>query len=73
MVSWYRDIFILKNGADTSLLINVDRIDDLRFKSESLSLERIKDILDETLRTRAHIERNVNPKLALSNLAGVIE
>jgi len=73
IVSWYRDLFVLKNSQDTSLLINVDRIDDIRSKTESLSRDKIKEILEEALKTRAYIERNVNPKLALSNLAGRIE
>lgn len=73
ITSWYRDIFILKNGGDSSLLINIDRTADLRLKADSLSKERIRDILDETLKTRTYIERNVNPKLALTNLARMVE
>jgi len=73
LVSCYRDIFILKNGGDTSLLANIDRIEDLKSKAEALSTEKIKEILYETLRIRSYIERNVNPKLALSNLVCITE
>lgn len=73
MVSWYRDIFILKNGGEASLLTNIDRIEDLMRKKDSLSIDKIKDILNEILKMRTYIEDNVNPKLALSNLACIIE
>jgi len=70
IASWYRDLFILKSGGDVSVLVNADRMEDLRSKADLLSLDEAKDILNETLKTRYYIERNVNPKLALTNLAG---
>ncbi len=73
LISWYRDIFILKNGGDGSLVVNVDRIGDLQLKAASFSHEKIKEILSEAIRMRTYIAQNVNPKLALSNLACRIE
>ncbi|MBL7068408.1 MAG: DNA polymerase III subunit delta' [Candidatus Omnitrophica bacterium] len=70
IASWYRDLFILKNEGDTSLLVNADRMEDLIAKADSLSLEETREILNETLKARYYVERNVNPKLVLSNLAG---
>jgi len=73
MISWYRDMLILANGADAALVINADRIDDLIKKANALSEYKIRELLAETLKMRAYIEQNVNPKLALSNLAFMTE
>ena len=68
IISWYRDLFILKNNGDESLVVNVDRISDLKAKADTLSHQKIQDILGEALKTRTYIGRNANPKLALTNL-----
>lgn len=73
LISWYRDIFVVKNGGDAHLLINVDKMDDLRSKAASLPDEKIRGILQEILKTRSYIERNVNLKLAMTNLACAID
>ena len=73
LINWYRDIFILKTSRDSSLLVNIDRLEDLNEKADFLPEEKIKEILDEALKMREYVEHNVNPKLALSNLACVIE
>jgi DNA polymerase-3 subunit delta' len=68
LLSWYRDIFILTNKGDKSLIVNADRIEDLESRSSSLSPESANDILYEVARARNDIAANVNPKLVLSSL-----
>lgn len=72
LTSWYRDIFILKSGGDASLLANIDRMEDLAKKKNSLSQDEISGILEEVLKMRLYISQNVNPKLALSSLAAKV-
>jgi DNA polymerase-3 subunit delta' len=73
LVSWYRDIFILKYTKDTSLVTNADRIEDLKAAAASLSDEKAREMLHEALRMRTYVRQNVNPKLALANLACRLE
>lgn len=70
LTSWYRDMFVIKSGADGSLVINIDRLDKLKAGAGSLEAREIKEMLEETIKTRYYLERNANAKLALSNLAG---
>ena len=69
LISWYRDVFVLSNGADGSLLVNIDRLEDLRSASGRLGEKRAKVILDAALNARFDIKSNVNPKLVLCDLA----
>lgn len=68
LISWYRDMLILKSKADDALVINADRIDDLKRQSEKTGFEGIKELLADTIKTRKYLEQNVNPKLALASL-----
>ena len=69
LVGWCRDLFMLKNNVDQRLLVNVDRLQELNEKAHSFPTKEVRVMLEETLKTRAYIEENVNPKLALANLA----
>lgn len=69
LISWYRDILILQSGADAALIINIDRIEDIRMNAQAITRDKLNEILGEALAMRSHIEQNVNPKLALGNFA----
>lgn len=69
LISWYRDVFVLSNGADVTLLVNIDRLEDLRATSGRLGEKRAKAILDAVLNAWFDIKSNVNPKLVLCDLA----
>ncbi|MFH1752723.1 MAG: DNA polymerase III subunit delta' [Candidatus Omnitrophota bacterium] len=73
LVSWYRDIFILSNGRDRSLVVNADRIEELESRSRSLSADNVNNILREVLQARSDIAGNVNPKLVFSSLVCHLE
>jgi len=72
LLGWYRDIFVTKCGGREPLLINVDRLDDIKQKAGSFSEEGIRTMLSETMKAHSHIRRNVNPKLAMADLACAI-
>jgi DNA polymerase III subunit delta' len=68
LVSWFRDIYLLKTGADGSELIHADRAEGLRSLSHVYSfaeLDRILALLSESV---LHVGRNLNKKLLVSNV-----
>ncbi|MEE8360256.1 MAG: DNA polymerase III subunit delta' [Candidatus Omnitrophota bacterium] len=73
LINWYRDIFILNNNGDRSLIVNADRTEDLELISRSLSAESVSDTLREVIQARTDIAGNVNPKLVLSSLVSNME
>lgn len=70
---WFRDIYLLKSGAEYSELINIDRRDELE-KSASLYsravLDRVFDFISDSM---SWIDQNVNGKLLLANLKYVLK
>ncbi|MFT4234710.1 MAG: DNA polymerase III subunit delta' [Microbacterium sp.] len=65
--SLYRDVIMLQLGRDDSL-INFELADDLRRIASVWKPERTLVVLDDLADTRAAIERNVQPALALESL-----
>jgi len=66
--SWFRDILLLKAGAPGSLIINSDRIGELKSLKDSFSFEGLENALRKIGDAQFYIERNVGPKLALNKL-----
>ena len=66
LAAWYRDLLIFKATRDEGLLINTDKAGPVREKSESLSADRLLAAFDSVVGAKENIDRNVNPKLALS-------
>lgn len=66
--SWFRDILLLKAAAPGSLIINSDRIDELKSLRDSFSFEGLENALRKIEDAQFYIERNVGPKLALNKL-----
>ncbi|MFH1478700.1 MAG: DNA polymerase III subunit delta' [Candidatus Omnitrophota bacterium] len=69
LLSWYRDLLVAKFTKDKEGLLNIDRSEEIisyadRFKKEALE-KNISNIVD----TITFIRKNVNPKIALFNMA----
>lgn len=67
VLSWFRDVLILKSGGKT--LINIDRQKDLRRAAMSLGFQRLIEVIEAIGETRGFIQAYANPKLALPVLA----
>jgi DNA polymerase-3 subunit delta' len=67
MEQWWRDLLLVKGGRP-DLTVNSDRQDELSTTSQSLPLGAIADALVQTRSVREHLEKNVNPRLALDVL-----
>jgi DNA polymerase-3 subunit delta' len=66
--AWFRDIFLLKAGADQEFVINSDRIAELGKARDRFSDEQLENVLKEIQDAIYYVDRNVGPKLALNNL-----
>jgi len=66
MISWYKDIFLLKAGTD-KLIINKDKIELLYKRSKDIALDKLETIIDTIMDTRRNIINNANIKLAIHN------
>ncbi len=68
LIGWYRDALLYKTTADTGLLINRDRIEDVVDIASAHTTEALLRMFENVIRAKQQIESNVNPKLALSNM-----
>lgn len=66
LAGWYRDLLVYKATQDEGLLINTDRITDIKETSASYRTNELIRIFENVVSTKQRIEDNVNPKLALS-------
>lgn len=65
LLSWYRDLLLVRQGCSQDLLIHSDREKYLQKMAERYSDIQIEKLIRTTLRTQNIIQRNVNPTLAL--------
>ena len=68
LLSWYRDLLLVKQGCSKALLIHSDKADELEKVARSCSDVQIEKLIRATLRTRSLIQRNINSNLALEAL-----
>jgi DNA polymerase-3 subunit delta' len=66
LAGWYRDISVFKATQDADLIMNYDRLDDIKNAAGSHSADELLEILGSILKAKEEIESNINPKLALS-------
>jgi len=66
--SWFRDIMVLKSGADRSIIMNSDRAQDLEGVKDRLGFEALESALRETEDAFFCVTRNVGPKVTLNRL-----
>ena len=64
---WWRDLLLVRGGA-TEGLINLDRREALDEEAKTYSLEEIAGAVTALGETQHHLDRNVNPRLALEVL-----
>jgi DNA polymerase III subunit delta' len=68
LVSWFRDIYMLKSGVAKGDLIHADRLDELEASSGAYSFADIDRILSLLSDSVLHVGRNLNKKLLVSNV-----
>jgi DNA polymerase-3 subunit delta' len=65
MLMWYRDMYLLREQGDVSLVANADAIARLQQAAERLSLRQIRRLFEIVYQTKLDILRNANLQLAL--------
>jgi DNA polymerase-3 subunit delta' len=69
LLYWYRDLLISKFTQEECLLLNADRFGELSSYAHKFSREKLqKDILT-LMETIGYLRKNINPKIALFNMA----
>lgn len=62
---WYRDLIVWKEAADDTLLVNLDRKDDIAQLSSQMDLAALRRRVAAIEEAKSALRRNVNPRLAL--------
>ncbi len=65
LMSWCRDIFLLKAGAGEERMVHADRLSDLKRYAAHYTDEHLKEILQTIVRTRKMVDDNFNVKIPL--------
>ncbi|MGB9595501.1 MAG: DNA polymerase III subunit delta' [Candidatus Poribacteria bacterium] len=68
IISWYRDIILVKQGCPEELLIHSDNRQILEQLAKSYSIVELERLIDLALNLQNLIKRNINPVLALEIL-----
>lgn len=68
LLSWYRDLLLIKQGCSDVLLVHSDKKDELERMAQSCSDFQIEKLIKNTLKTRNLMRRNINSTLALEVL-----
>jgi DNA polymerase-3 subunit delta' len=66
--SWYRDFLVYKESESSTVLVNVDKKEEIAKEVEKYPKEKIEEIISLVLKTIDYIKRNVNPQLAIETL-----
>ena len=74
MLSWLRDLILVKRGGDIEMVINFDRIDDLKKISSQYNYEQLENIFSIFSRANRLFARNVDVRIMIEScLAEMIE
>jgi len=68
LLSWFRDLLLVKVGAEEDQLVHVDRIDDLMDIEAKYSFHQVKDIVDSIVNAARLLGENLNVKIPLTLL-----
>jgi DNA polymerase-3 subunit delta' len=68
LLSWYRDLLLIKQGCSEALLIHGDQKDELEKMARLYSDIQIEKFIKSTMQTRSLMQRNINQTLALEVL-----
>ncbi len=63
LLSWFRDVMLLKIGVEESRLMNKDRILQLRQEFQRYSVEQLDACIDQIVETFRMMEENLNVKI----------
>ena len=69
LVTWYRDLVLLHQGAPTNLLTHVHHVEQLEQLTARYSRLQLQSAIKAIFETKAMLQRNVNATLALEVLA----
>jgi len=69
LLCWYRDLFISKFTQEESEILNIDRFSEISSYSSRFTKDKLEKDLFSIMKTIEYTRRNVNPKIALFNLA----
>jgi DNA polymerase-3 subunit delta' len=61
LLSWYRDLLVSKFTEDTSLFLNVDRIEEIFSYSARFSADKLKRDISSVMKAINYLKRNINP------------
>lgn len=68
LLLWYRDKLVWLQTAEENLIINIDRISDLKNNSVNFSKNYLVSSIDSILEAKNQVNRNVNARLVLEVL-----
>jgi len=69
LLCWYRDLLVSKFTGLRQGLLNIDRSEEIASYARRFSKEKLQKDLLNIMNTIEYIRRNVNPKIALFNMA----
>lgn len=69
LLSWYRDLLISRFTREDKELFNIDRSVEISSYSQRFSQEKLERDIETIVNTIGYIKRNVNPKIALFDMA----
>lgn len=68
ILSYIRDVLIYKETGSDTLIVNIDKIENIKDIASLFSFNRLNDIIEIVNETRQRLERNVNPSLTFSSM-----
>ena len=66
---WYRDLLVAKWTKERSRLLNIDRYEEIFSYAGRFSKDRLEQALLTIIKTIENVRGNINPKIALFNMA----
>ena len=73
LLFWYRDLLVAKFIEDKTLFLNVDRMEEIFSYSARFSADKLRRDISSVMKTINYVRRNINPKMALFNMALELE
>jgi len=69
LLCWHRDLLVSKFTQRQHALLNIDRFEEISSYAAGFSKEKLQKDLLNIMKTIGYIRRNINPKIALFNMA----
>jgi DNA polymerase-3 subunit delta' len=65
---WYRDLIVWQETASSRLLVNLDRLDEIRRLAPTLASDALRRRIEAIDQAKADLRRNVHPRLVLDTM-----